>query len=467
MYQFTKIIILVCALTFNIKVGANTFKGFANHSKQAVAKEQSLSALQQTLYVNIESESYSYQDNKGNDFFKVSSQLSSSIPLVGAITDCVELSNEYQCQSKLNSSQSMPLYQALFEQEQKLAMQNWQQIQLLNNADVKYEALNELFKKVHLLQQVAMVIALLNPKLDTPNLEINITQIIEQMVLMEEQVTSLDMASKLLVRKLSAPKQRVLVKPITHVNSSEITPFTKLMQTHLQNELNAVRDIKNAELILTGQYSELKELLNLQVSLTDLQGSIISTAVIAIQKSALVNYEYRPKQPTFDTLLYSQQLINNEFSVELQTNKGSRNLLFDKGETLNLMLKVSQPAYYYIVGHTKTGEDRMSYLMDLQDAKDDYRFIKYISPKEANHWINIAEFEVAEPFGQEILQVFASTINPIEIIPTTNFDGFYHKIDGKIEENIQKVRGFKRIKDKAKASLPKVAEAVLSITTSG
>jgi hypothetical protein len=71
---------------------------------------------------------------------------------------------------------------------------------------------------------------------------------------------------------------------------------------------------------------------------------------------------------------------------------------------------------------------------------------------------------VIAPFGQEVLQVFASSTKPFKRLPEVQFDGDYYILQGSITENIVKTRSFRRKKKDTEKQ--KVAEAVLNITTS-
>jgi hypothetical protein len=444
---------------------SHVFTGIAQHKNENAAKQQALSDLQQTIFVNVESKTLSKQNNAGEDIFIATSKLTSTIPLISATTECYQIMDMYNCEAKLDGNKALKSYRSALQHQQQIIEQNWQQTKSITSNSIKYQELATLLVEVHKAQQLALVLSIIEPNSKVPSLAVSRVTISEQMQTLSQSASSLEMLATLLVEKLQHNQQATLIKPFTPAESSEVTPFASALQTQLSNLLPSAVNQQSAQLTLEGKYRISNKQLNIEASLVDRDGKYVRSAVVSIDKQAIKQFDYQPKQPNFDQLLYSGQIISNNFKVKLQTDKGMRNLLFKKGESVRLLIKVSQPAYYYAVGHTNNTTHKMSYLLDLQEVNDDNRFIKYISAEHVNHWVEIAEFEVIAPFGQEVLQVFASTIKPNATLPQTRFDGDYYVIKGSMRENIAKTRGFKR-KQKSLQSQPVIAEAVLNITTS-
>jgi len=129
---------------------------------------------------------------------------------------------------------------------------------------------------------------------------------------------------------------------------------------------------------------------------------------------------------------------------------------------LNCLLSY-RSGYFYLVGHTKTRGVEKSYLLDLQDAPGNRKFINYVNADDANRWISLGEFEVQPPFGIESLQIIASSKDLVDAVPNTSFDGSYYLISNNLKEGVALTRGL--VKKKKKAEKLKPAEAVLMFST--
>jgi hypothetical protein len=195
---------------------------------------------------------------------------------------------------------------------------------------------------------------------------------------------------------------------------------------------------------------------------------MIAGATSNILESKFVDgYAYQPTQLNFDQLLQQGQIASESFIAKLQTNHGSRDLLFTNAQSIKLLVKVNRPAYYYVLGHSKTGQSSHSYLLDLNDAKGPERFIHYLGHDQVNRWVTIGEFEVHPPFGIETLQLFASNQDPVLTLPATQFDGIYYQVEGTPAQAVAKTRGLVRKKATKQSNVLETAEAVLRFTTSG
>ena len=98
----------------------------------------------------------------------------------------------------------------------------------------------------------------------------------------------------------------------------------------------------------------------------------------------------------------------------------TKNLLFRKGESVNIEVKAFQEAYLYIIGNMRTKDGKqIQYLMPLNEKRGKAKYQKYIPYQDSNLWVNIAEFEVYAPFGVEVLQLFATNIDILEQLPAT------------------------------------------------
>jgi hypothetical protein len=455
-------LVIFCVSSFT---SGQTFYGQALHKDKAEAKQHAITDLQQNIYVNVESLTQTHQSNTGADVFKFTSKLSSTLPILGAKTDCFSAYDIVQCEAKLDSAISTAMYKAAVLQKQQTIDMQWQKIKTISSPQVKYQSLAKLLATVHETQQLALVLSIIAPESKITTAQINSADINQAMLSLEKVANGLPMAALLLSKKLPN-NQKVLVKPFTPYDSSEVTPFSSALQTQLSSKISSVLTSDNALYILQGKYKATDKLINLEVQLVDKKGGIVSAAVISINKASVSQFDHQPKQLDFERLLYSGQIVGQSFVSKITTNKGQRDFLFHQGESIKLLVKVNKPSYFYIVGHSSNDEAKLSYLLDLNDVQGTDKFISYLGMDEVNKWIIIGEFEAEQPYGNESLQLFASTKKPNDILPGTNYDGNYHVISGKRSSTITKTRGLVRKKKSTKEKNKiEVAEAVISLTT--
>ncbi|MCW8865800.1 MAG: hypothetical protein OQK09_09860 [Colwellia sp.] len=466
------IISLILIVSFITVAHGQSFHGQALHKNEHEARQHAIADLQQNLYVNVESLTQTQQSNNNEDVFRFTSKLSSTLPILGAQTECFSAYKVTQCDASIDSKKSAPMYQAAILQKQKIIDSQWQKTKNITAAQIKYQALAKLLTLIQETQQLTLVLSIIEPSSNISPPAINATDINQAMLSLEQVANGLPMAALLLTKRLitdkTLNKAKVLVKPFTPYESPEITPFASALQTQLSSQINAVLASKDAAYILQGKYQATREYINLEAQLVDNQGNIITAAVMSINKASVAQFDHQPKQLDFERLLYSGQIVGSSFTAKLTTNKGQRDLLFRPQETIQLLVKVNKPSYFYIVGHANNNERKLSYLLDLNNAPGDDKFISYLGIDEVNKWVVIGEFEAQAPFGSESLQLFSATIKPIEMLPATTFDGTYHVIAGKRSNAMAKTRGLvKKQKKVAKDGKvqAEVAEAVLSLTT--
>ena len=128
------------------------------------------------------------------------------------------------------------------------------------------------------------------------------------------------------------------------------------------------------------------------------------------------------------------EIIDQNLSLEVWTNHGNENPVFEAGDTLQFYIRVSNPCYVRIVNHFADGSRVL--LVDNM----------YIGSDKVNKVVKIAkEFICAGPFGAEILQVNAQTEQFPPLI--TEQEWGYTFIKNDLEELIQNSRGFKPVKN--------------------
>ncbi len=141
-------------------------------------------------------------------------------------------------------------------------------------------------------------------------------------------------------------------------------------------------------------------------------------------------------------------VIGGGLNLEVWTSKGQDNLMFANGERMKLYIRTNQECYVRFIYHMADGSQVM--------LLDNY----YIGTNAVNKVYEIPyEFECAEPFGVEVLQVNAQNIQ-FEALNTEKQSGYDFIVDD-FADAIVKTRGFKRV-DQVK---PIRTETRMTITT--
>ena len=92
---------------------------------------------------------------------------------------------------------------------------------------------------------------------------------------------------------------------------------------------------------------------------------------------------------------------------------GNKQVLLKENQEVQLIAKSNRQAYIYLVGHTLHDDEKFSYLVELQEASGDERFLYTLGADSVNRPIPLPlNFTVSEPFGYESIQMFASTSKP-------------------------------------------------------
>jgi len=446
-----------------------TFVGTAVNKNEQKAKQLAFTDLQQNMYVTVESQSQAALASDRPNYYRLTSKLSSSLPILGASPDCVELLSEFQCQVSLKK-ESASLYRATIAQKQSDIEQDW--LGLKNaSADKKFVGLKSIYHSFEQLKPLLLVYRLLDPSSPLPQGSLNLSpsKVQSELHRLQRQPDSIEMLA-LSIAQQYKDKERIFVKPLTVEQSLEITPFAKALHSQLLKHLDAINDKDYAFYLLTGTYGEQGEFLQVQTTLTSLtrenQGMIAGATSNMLGVKFIGSVDYQPKQLNFDLLLQRGQILSNSLTAKLQTNHGSRDLLFTRAQSVKLLVKVNRPAYYYLLGHSDYQQKKHSYLLDLTDAQGPERFVHFLGHDQVNRWVTIGEFEVQPPFGIETLQLFASEREPTATLPATQFDGTYYKINGSKAQVVEKTRGLVRKRRTEINNKAQTAEALLRFTTS-
>lgn len=455
----------ILAITFSLgstsQVNARILEGEGYGSTIERAQVAAVSALANSIYVNVESSSSVYQDNTGTDDFVFQAKLTTNLPVLGVKYLCKKSSQEHLCSALLDSKTALPLYKAELLNLVKYIDEKYTSLASMDQ-DVRLDTMYSLLAKLNQYEKLSFVARFLadhNSPLIKPSVDIR--QVNARILELENSIKSLDVAARLIARKLH--HEGVYITPVTLPDSREITPFASALADKVRVQIKSVNNRERADYILEGSYIGDKTGISVNYNLSDQQGNTVKSTVISLLPESYARYRTTPLAPDFDQLLHNGYALSSDFRASIATNKGLRNLLFHKGEEVELVMKMNSPGYFYLVGHTKNEGFEQSYLVELNEAPGDRRFIGFVNADDINKWISLGEFVVEEPFGLESIQLMASTNDPVGLLPSYKYasNSGYYVISYKIEQGVRMTRGLKKIKTAKTDS----AESVLLFTT--
>lgn len=282
---------------------------------------------------------------------------------------------------------------------------------------------------------------------------------------------SLDEAATMIMA--AVPTSNIHVFPARQYNALEVTPFGAELAKHLTQKLKSKKlnskSFNNAmpKHTLVGNYRICNNgdmLLNY-----DLIGKtylVADTISLRIAKNVYAKYRAQPISENFDQVFMQKTAAQEGFRSDITTNHGKQNLLFRDSELVNFYARLSQPGYFFIVGHVMIpGENNFSYLLELDEDPGNEKFIFQVSPENINQYIDLGEYEMGAPFGNEYLQLVASSKPPE--LPNTRWNkemelDILDDSTNSLEKSVERVRAARKVK---KSKHIKIHESLLSYTT--
>ena len=360
-----------------------------------------------------------------------------------------------------------PLYEALKEAEIVLLVAK----HYSSPSDAAFDELERATKK-------------LSHKPDVPPI-LSYTEVINRVEqLVSESITSVDGIARAIVFQLSKQMKqsegKVLLTPFTYQDTRMSSPFSRQLLAALETQIGQMgkwktvnqtrrsrgnfrprsvqhmRDFAKeagATLLLSGTYWENGDQITLRATLRDVEtGEIKAGAVVAFDRD-VKTLNFKPqnyKQMLIEQHAFAEGEFISGLQVEMWTDKGSEHLLYTKGETMKVSVRVNRAAHIRLLYILADGRRTLLY--------DNY----YIDQSKVNRVVEIPqEFECAPPFGAELMVVAART----EVFPpiqTYESDG-YHFLSAK--DARQAARDFRGMKKKQKRPDVQQSEARLVLTT--
>ena len=440
-------------------VQAVMLSGEAYAPTREEARKQALSTLSESVLVEVKSVSKSEQHSDG--YIEASKKVSSvsELPLLGVDYTVINKKDEFYCTVLLNGDRSLALYKAEIK---KLAGS----IDALNkkqssqkNKSQRHKTLNLLLTELEQYDKHQTVARFLGGEVAAP-VSVQMADVRSELLSIEAAAPSVDIAAKILTRDL--PVHQYVVQAAMPEGAKRATKLSRLLKDNVERHLKTKQDVMEGEYQLKGSYEILKDGVSVTYRVIDPRGSTVATRIAKLSNAAVKNIEYKPASVNFDKLLHEGYVVSNDFKASLNTNQGNEGLAFTEGETIELFVKLNNPGYFYLVSHNTT--DKMSYVLELNDAPGKRAFLRYVNADEVNRWLSLGEFEVTAPFGAENLQLIASSKDLISHLPNVKFDPeleLYVVSAKSAEDAIIKTRGLKPKRNKSVKS----SEATLTFAT--
>lgn len=411
-------ILIFSLLAFPCFANAITLRAEARAPSEQQARREALAALADSIFVNVKSEYESRTSGDGKSQQEMHISSSSDIPLIGVEVNAIATGRDVVCEARLDSNKSLSLYtKKLNELLLEIGTLDQRIAKAADNE--RYMLLTQAVTILEQYEKYRAVAQLLgSEKFSAPPRSLSDTE--EQLRAFEKSTPSIELAAKLLAKALKV--EALYISPAVPHGSHEVTPFGRVMRDRLAQIMPSVESPENAKNFFKGEYEILDNGIHLTYRLLDSSGNTLATRVATLAPSAYKNVQVKPSTVDFDRLLHEGIAVSSDFRAQITTNRGNEGVLFEEKDEVDLMVKLSRPGYFYVVGHVVKKGDNSSYLLELSHADSDRRFIRFVNADDVNKWLSIGRFDVTPPFGVESLQLIASSEDPINNLPNHPLD---------------------------------------------
>jgi hypothetical protein len=419
---------------------AATFSGEGYAPNREDAINSARSELSNNLISEVKSLFTSNATSKGDKFSQNSIRVYSQLPLIGATVEEFPSRDGIRVVATLTSDKSLDLYKQKIRDTKKefqAALRIAKSDALKANRLSAYEKLLKLSDEYKRLNNVAILLGA--PSSEA--LELSEADITNEIKKLTDQIDSIDEAVTALSKEINF--SNIYVRNASANYSSIPTPFAMALRDKLSTSLKGINDEKKASIIAEGRYVINASSIDITYTYIDpIKGEVLGAKNVSLPLALAKGYDYAPKELAFEEAINNGLIVSSDFKVSLSTNKGSRDLSFKKGDTVEPLVKLSRMGSFYVVGHTKTNAGTYSYLLQLNyNVGGDAQFIRTIAPEEINRVFSLGEFEVSEPFGLESLQLIAYTGKAL-LLPKYHLDSKtgLHVLGNDLTTNVTKTR---------------------------
>jgi hypothetical protein len=234
-------------------------------------------------------------------------------------------------------------------------------------------------------------------------------------------------------------------KQLLESNVNQVAKWTPVQQVEVQqpktrNVSQEVAQASGAQFVLRGTYWELPGKVKIIATIqrvSDLK--TVGSAEVVLDSTILQKSGQSLKPENFLKALSDRKEFNNNevigggLSLEVWTNRGADDIVYTKGDTMQIYVRVNMPTHLRFLYHLADG--RRTVLLD------DY----FIDESKVNQVFPIPDQFVCDaPYGAEILQAFArtETFEPLETVKAEGYS-FLKEDLGKF---LSSTRGMKKLK---------------------
>lgn len=462
--------LFLIGMTGPVVTFANEMFGEGHGQTEEEAKKAALADLSATIQTEVRSEFSSIQTTgETRPYAERVIQTRSDLPILGSRIEMMPGPKEKVAMARISSEYSLDLYNTQLSIIRKKVSDSRRALASVHDNGRKYQIMTELLTQVDQYYKYKLVAALLGNK-TVPDLPVSEADIKIRLAALEKKADSLDLVAQLVVREIKGRgENRFYVYAPIAAESSEVTQLAGAIRDRIAGELVTTAKSAEADVVLEGQYEVLNDSIELVYRVKDRNHNTLSSHIVRLSPAAYEGYEYRPRAVNFSRLLKSGVIVSGDFRVDLQTDSGKKGIFYRDGEKGQIFFKMNRQGYFYIVGHVVKDGEKHSYLLELQNADGNRRFVSFVNADDANRWIRLGEFEVVPPLGTESLQIMASDQDLVQKVPANKYDprSKLFLVDKDPSSGVKKTRAIvlTSMKKEIGKKKPRYAEAVLEFTT--
>lgn len=458
-------------LLTNTILNATTITGTAYASIEKDSKKEALSDLSNKISVTVKSNFKTITKSFGKNYEKSNEklvQLSSNLPILGADFKNLIGDRLIKTTAKISSEVSLKVYVTELKRLQKNISHGMLAFENSKNDDIKYHILNQTLNDIENFNKHKIVALLLGGK-NLPTLDVTKSEINSKLLKYAQKVPSIKIASEILSKNIKdIDVKNIYISAIKPNGSNEVTQFAKIFKDNLATKLNTTKYSSDAKYFLRGSYEILKNSIFVTVRLSDENNKILKTSTVTLSDKAYKNTKYKPTTKTFDKAINSEFVKSGKLNVQIGFKGYDRTNGIDlnSGDTVDIIVKTNKPMCYFLLGHTLHKDNKFSYILPI--GSDNSPFINQLTGEDVNRNITVIdEVPVSKPFGNENLQIFASTFTkngecPLKVPHCVENDDGYCVLNGKPSDVVMKTRGLNLSKKKSKIEN---SEASISFTS--
>ncbi len=405
------------------------FSAIGRGPTEAEARSEALASLSAILYSQVSSivESSKKESELAGvvigqrSSFSEAIKVLSDLPLLGVSLTVTRKASVYEAEAVLQASTSLVLYEGELQELARTITRAEANLPATLDSLTKEEQLDLLLGYYIQFEKLGYVARALGatrlPQLEGSRYSLELQKLQESQV-----IDSYEKAARSLTRAVN--QEGVYVYPAKLNGSGGVTEFAEQLAYAMVEQMgsNSLSDAARARYFLFGTYTLKdggKEGLYVNYRLEDRGGNIITTTSEELLPSVYAGQQIVPVAYDFQKQLERGDAVVTDFSVDIRINGKKDYLSFHPGDDLTIEVRANSPCYLYVVGYVFNELDEtFAYLFPLKlDAWGKEMFVYRVSGEEVNKWIiinptyrgEILPIEIIEPYGVEMLQVYAST----------------------------------------------------------